>query len=83
MKQEDKLKVKCIIKTLLLIQGPKTAKQLIEFMTINYFGLGMTNVSYQFINKMVKADKFNRGILKDVEITSTKPVKYYIPKVED
>lgn len=83
MKKEDKFKIKCIIKTLLLIQGPKTAKQLIEFMTINDFGLGNTNVSYQFINRIVKADKLNHGILKDVEITSTKLIKYYIPKVED
>lgn len=80
MRKEDKIKIKCVMRTLLLTQGPKTAKQLIEFISFNGFKLWNTGVSYQNINQMVKSDRLGKGMLKDVKITDTEPVKYYIPR---
>lgn len=71
------------MRTLLLTQGPKTAKQLLEFINFNGFKLNTNGVSYQNINHLVRSDRACLGILKDVEVTETSPVKYYIPKLED
>lgn len=61
-----------------LWEGPKTSKELSKFIMFNGFKLGKSNVSTQTINHIVRIDKKNNGILRDVEVTETVPKKYYI-----
>lgn len=76
-KYDDRIKIRCIVRTLLLTDGPKTAKELSQFIMFNGFRF-QGNVSTQTINHIVSLDKKSNGILRDVEVTKTKPRKYYI-----
>lgn len=77
-KYDDRIKIRCIVRTLLLTEGPKTSKELSQFIMFNGFKLGKSNVSTQTINHIIRLDKKDNGILRDVEVTETVPKKYYI-----
>ncbi len=70
-------KVKAIIRTLLLTTGPKSAREISEFIDFNNFNLGKQSISAQQISSLIKGD--NNGLLRDVKSTSDHVKKYYIP----
>ena len=75
MKKNQIPKIKAIIRTLLITTGPKTAREISEFIDCNNFQLGQS-ISAQQVASIMKYDY--QGILKDVKTTNTHTKKYYI-----
>lgn len=79
MKQTDVPKIASIIRAFLITTGPRSAREISEFIEFNDFKLGKQSFSAQQISRFIKYNRYPRTILEDIQNTDTKPIKYFIP----
>lgn len=79
MKETDVPKISSIIRTFLITTGPRTAREISEFIDFNDFKLGKQSFSAQQISRFIKYNSYPRQILEDIQTTNTKPIRYFIP----
>lgn len=79
MKKGQAPKIQAIIKTYLILTGPKTSKEIYDFIANNDFRLGKSGITHQELATLLKGSWVTTDILHGLKKTNTKPKKYYFP----
>ena len=75
VKATHKPKLKSIIKTYLICTGPKSAREISEFVDKHEFGFGKSSFSASEISRLLRYNY--DGILRDLKVIDGNPKKYY------